>query len=92
MSAFLAIFLSVFFAELGDKTQIATMLFAADGERSRLLVFAAAAAALIVSTGLAVLAGAAADRLLAGLPLKLVAGAGFVLIGGWMIVEHFAKG
>lgn len=92
MKAFLAIFLSVFFAELGDKTQLATMLFAADGRSSPVTVFAAAALALIAATGLAVVLGAAAERWLAFLPLKLIAGAGFVVIGGFLVFEHFARG
>ncbi|HBS32918.1 MAG TPA: hypothetical protein DEA40_14475 [Parvularcula sp.] len=92
MKAFLAIFLSVFLAELGDKTQLATMLFAADGRSSPLTVFAAAALALVAATGLAVVLGAAAERWLAFLPLKLIAGAGFVIIGGFLVFEHFAKG
>lgn len=89
MTAFLTIFITVFLAELGDKTQLATVLFASDGGASRLMVFAAAAMALIASTGLAVLAGAAADRYLAALPLKLIAGAGFVIIGALMMIDHF---
>ncbi len=91
MKIFAAIFLSVFLAELGDKTQLATMLFAADGRAPRVVVFSAAALVLIAATGLAVLAGAAAERWLAFLPLKLIAGAGFLLIGGYLVVEHFAK-
>ncbi|MDZ7628308.1 MAG: TMEM165/GDT1 family protein [Parvularculaceae bacterium] len=91
MKAFLTIFLSVFFAELGDKTQLATMLFAADGRTSHLTVFAAAALALVAATGLAVILGAAAERWLAFLPLKLIAGAGFLLIGGFLVYEHLAK-
>lgn len=91
MKAFLAIFFSVFFAELGDKTQLATMLFAADGRTPHLTVFFAAAFALIAATALAVFLGAAAERWLGFLPLKLIAGAGFLVIGGYLVFEHFAK-
>lgn len=89
MIAFLSIFATVFLAELGDKTQLATVLFASDAEKPKALVFAAAALALVASTGLAVLAGAAADKWLSALPLKLIAGAGFVIIGGLMMLDHF---
>lgn len=89
MTAFLSIFVTVFLAELGDKTQLATVLFASDGGKSKLMVFAAAALALVASTGLAVLAGAAADKWFSTLPLKLIAGAGFVIIGGLMMLDHF---
>lgn len=91
MSAFLTVFLSVFLAELGDKTQLATLLFAADGERSKLIVFAAAAGALIASTAIAVILGSAAERYLGALPLKLIAGGGFIVIGAFMIGEHLMK-
>lgn len=89
MTAFVSIFITVFLAELGDKTQLATVLFASDGGKSKLMVFAAAALALIASTGLAVLAGAAADKWFSALPLKLIAGAGFVIIGALMVLDHF---
>jgi putative Ca2+/H+ antiporter (TMEM165/GDT1 family) len=92
MTAFFTIFATVFLAELGDKTQLATVLFASDEGKSKLLVFCAAALALIASTGAAVIAGAAADRWLTALPLKLIAGAGFVIIGALMMIEHFRAG
>lgn len=88
MTGFITIFLTVFLAELGDKTQLATVLFSSDGDRSRLLVFAAASAALVASTGIAVLLGMAAERWMTALPLKLLAGIGFIAIGLWMVVEH----
>ncbi len=87
-SAFLTIFITIFLAESGDKTQIATVLFAADDDRPKWLVFAAASAALIASSAAAVLLGAAADRYLTALPLKLLAGLGFIAIGGLLIAEH----
>lgn len=88
MTGFITVFLTVFLAELGDKTQLATVLFASDGERSRWLVFFAASGALVASTAIAILLGLAAERWLSVLPLKLIAGVGFVLIGIWMIVGH----
>jgi putative Ca2+/H+ antiporter (TMEM165/GDT1 family) len=58
----------VFFAELGDKTQLATLLFASDRGLKPLMVFIAAASALVVSTALAVLVGNFAGRYLDALP------------------------
>lgn len=89
MSEILVIFITVFLAELGDKTQLATILFAAERETSPLMVFAAAAAALVLSTALAVALGVAAERYLTLLPLKLLAGLGFVAIGLWTVWDHF---
>ena len=53
----LTVFLTVFIAELGDKTQLATMLFAADKEVSKVSVFIGASMALILASAVAVLAG-----------------------------------
>jgi putative Ca2+/H+ antiporter (TMEM165/GDT1 family) len=84
----LAIFLTVFLAELGDKTQLATLLFAADGKSSPLWTFLAAASALVLSTAIAVCAGTLANQWLTMVPLKLIAGFGFIAIGLWMIAGH----
>jgi putative Ca2+/H+ antiporter (TMEM165/GDT1 family) len=89
MTQLLAIFVTVFLAELGDKTQLATVLFASERQTSPLLIFLAASAALVASTALAVALGTAAERWLAFLPLKLLAGIGFILVGGWTIFDHF---
>lgn len=89
MSQLLVIFATVFFAELGDKTQLATVLFATDKEQSRWLIFLAAASALVLSTAIAVVLGTLAEKYLTAIPLKLIAGIGFVIIGGWTIWSHF---
>lgn len=85
MAAFLTVFLSVFIAELGDKTQVATALFAADAEHSKWLVFFASSAALVTSAAVATLAGSFAREYLAGPWLKIIAGGGFVVIGAFML-------
>ena len=84
-----SIFAAVFVAELGDKTQLATLLFASDRDLSPFMVFVAAASALVVSMALAVLVGNFAGRYLEAMPLKLIAGVGFLAIGAWTIAEHF---
>jgi putative Ca2+/H+ antiporter (TMEM165/GDT1 family) len=89
MSQLLVIFATVFFAELGDKTQLATVLFATDKEQSRWLIFFAAASALVLSTAIAVVLGTLAEKYLTAIPLKLLAGIGFVVIGAWTIWSHY---
>ena len=78
---FLTIFASVFIAELGDKTQLATMLFAADKAVSKYTVFFAASAALIVASALGVLAGSVLSEYINEKYLHYLAGIGFIAIG-----------
>ena len=89
MQQLLVIFVTVFLAELGDKTQLATLLFAAERTAPPFMVFLAAATALVVATAIAVLLGSAAERYLALLPLKAIAGVGFIAIGVWTLYGHF---
>ena len=89
MRDLLVIFGSVFLAELGDKTQLATLMFAADSKATPWGIFAAAALALVLSTAIAVLVGTAAERWIAFVPLKLIAGVAFIAIGVWTVAEHF---
>lgn len=78
---FVTIFAAVFIAELGDKTQLATMLFATDKEVSKYTVFLAASAALVVASALGVLAGTLLSEYINEKYLHYIAGVGFVLIG-----------
>ena len=80
------IFVSVFLAELGDKTQLATLLFATDAAVSKMGVFLAAAGALITSSLLAVVAGAVIGSWIPAERLKMVAGIAFVAIGAWLLL------
>ena len=80
-TVFATIFASVFIAELGDKTQLATMLFAADKEVSKYTVFFAASAALIVASAIGVLAGSLLAEYINEKYLHYVAGIGFIGIG-----------
>jgi len=89
MRELLVVFATVFLAELGDKTQLATLLFASDAKSSPWPVFFAAAGALVLSTAIAVMLGTAAERYLTMVPLKLIAGLGFVAVGAWTIASHF---
>lgn len=82
---FLSIFASVFLAEIGDKTQLATMLFAADNKGQALTVFLASAAALVAAAGMAVVVGGALNRFINPQHLKLLAGVGFIAIGIWTL-------
>jgi putative Ca2+/H+ antiporter (TMEM165/GDT1 family) len=77
-------FLAVFLAELGDKTQLATLTFAASGQ-SRWAVFIGSAAALVATSAIAVLAGEAITRVVSPLLLKRLAGLAFVVIGAWVL-------
>lgn len=78
---FITIFASVFIAELGDKTQLATMLFASDKAVSKYTVFFAASAALIVASAIGVLAGSLFSEYINEKYLHYIAGLGFILIG-----------
>lgn len=81
------VFITVFVAEIGDKTQLATMLFASERDTSRWVVFAGASLALICAAAIGVLVGAQLERLISPRTLKVVAGIGFIAIGVWTLVS-----
>ncbi len=87
LKAFLTVFAVVFVAELGDKTQLATMLFAADRDVNKLMVFFAASAALVLASALGVLAGTLLAEYINEKYLSYLAGFGFILIGGWTLYQ-----
>lgn len=81
----LTVAISVFIAEIGDKTQLATMMFASDAKVSLWAVFIGSSLALIAAAGIGVVAGSALTKFIAPVTLKLIAGIGFIAIGIWTL-------
>ena len=83
----ITVFSAVFIAELGDKTQLATMLFAADKVVSKLTVFIGASLALILASAIGVMAGSVISEYVSEKHLHYVAGVGFIAIGLWTLLR-----
>lgn len=84
-------FAAVFLAELGDKTQLATLTFAGSSG-SRWAVFLGSAGALVCTSALAVVAGEAVSRVISPALLKRLAGVMFLGIGAWVLVTNRSAG
>ncbi|MEM7216850.1 MAG: TMEM165/GDT1 family protein [Pseudomonadota bacterium] len=87
ISLFMTVFGTVLLAELGDKTQLATMLYASEAQSSKFTVFVAASLALVLSTAIAVLLGAQISQYVEPRVLSFVAGIGFISVGVWTILQ-----
>lgn len=88
LKLFATVFSTVFVAELGDKTQLATLLYASDASHPKLTVFAASASALVVSSALGVLAGALVARHVSPAVVRWIAGLGFIAVGVWVLLSR----
>ncbi len=77
-------FFAIFLAELGDKTQLATLSLAASSA-SRWSVFFGSALALVASSAVAVLAGQVVARALPPVVLQRIAGVVFILLGAFYL-------
>jgi putative Ca2+/H+ antiporter (TMEM165/GDT1 family) len=84
---FFTVFVSVFVAELGDKTQLATLLFAAERDVKKLTVFLAASGALVLTSAIGVVAGGFLSHYVSEKYLHLIAGLGFIGIGLWILIR-----
>ena len=81
LKVLITVFVAVFIAELGDKTQLATLLFAADKDVNKWTVFLGASSALVVAAGIGVLAGGIIAQYVSERYLHYIAGVGFIGIG-----------
>jgi len=81
----LTVFGSIFVAEMADKTQLVTLLFAADKAVSKWVVFLGSASALVLASAIGVLAGSMLSHIISVRMMSMVAGSGFILIGAWTL-------
>ena len=90
LRTFFTTFGLVFLAELGDKTQLATMgLASAAGDGRRWLVFAASALALTLSSLIAVLAGDLLRSRIDPTTIQRAAAVLFIALGGLLLWQSF---
>jgi len=78
---------AVFLAELGDKTQLATLSLSA-GSSSRWAVFAGSALALCATSAIAVVAGDVVARVVSPLMLRRAAGVVFLVLGAVYLLRR----
>ncbi len=83
----LTVLSTVFVAELGDKTQLATLLFAADKEVSKFAVFLGASLALVLTSAIGVAAGGLISQFTSEKQIHVIAGVGFIGIGVWTLLK-----
>lgn len=87
MKLFFTVFITIFLAEIADKTQIATMLYASGAGNSKLIVFCGAALALITATALAVFVGTMLSQYINEKLMMRLAGGAFIAVGLWTLVQ-----
>jgi len=85
-SVIVSTFAAIFVAELGDKTQLATLSLAG-GRPAKLEVFIGSAAALVLTSAIAVLAGDLIARVIPPIWMKRIAGAAFLVMGALFLWE-----
>lgn len=90
--AFALAFAAVFVAELGDKTQLATLSLAAGNRRARWVVFAGSSVALVAAAALACLVGGLVGRHLQSRYLTLAAAVVFAGLGAAFLLGRAEKG
>ncbi len=84
---FLLTFVTVFVAEMGDKTQLATMLMSAQSQ-SPWGIFLGSASALVAASVISVVIGGGLGQLIPPETLQLIAGIGFIGIGLYVLWEE----
>ena len=87
LTLFFTTFVTVFLAEMGDKTQLTTITLSSTTNKP-LAVFIGSSMALILATLLGALAGGSIANLIPAFSLKLLSGTVFLIIGINLIVQN----
>jgi putative Ca2+/H+ antiporter (TMEM165/GDT1 family) len=85
-SVFSATFVTIFVAEIGDKTQFAA-LAAASQTKSTYSVLFATILALALAAVLGVLGGTGLGKFIDPSKMKLISGSAFILMGSWILFK-----
>jgi len=84
LSLLISTFLTVFLAELGDKTQLATVALSGTSDRP-LAVFVGSSSALVLASLLGAMAGGSIANMIPTEWLQLAAAVGFLIIGSQLL-------
>ena len=91
LSLLISTFLTVFLAELGDNTQLATVALSGTSDRP-LAVFLGSSSALVLASLLGAMAGGSIASLIPTEWLQLVAAVGFLIIGSQLLLRRNSDG
>ena len=90
LNLLLSTFLTVFMAELGDKTQLATLTISGTSKKP-LAVFLGSSSALVFASLLGALTGGSISAIVPEVVLKSIASITFLIIGLRLLINSFRK-
>ncbi len=86
LKVFSATFITIFIAEIGDKTQFAAMA-AASQTKSHLSVLLATVLALCLAGAIGVLAGSLLGKFIDPEKMRYLSGSAFIVMGAWILFK-----
>ena len=90
LSLLLSTFLTIFIAELGDKTQLATLAMSGTSNKP-LAIFLGSATALVLASLLGALAGGSISNFVPEIILKSIASVTFFILGIKLCINSFTS-
>ena len=90
LSLLLSTFITIFIAELGDKTQLATLTMSGTSNKP-LAVFLGSSTALIFASLIGALAGGSVSNFVPEIILKSIASITFFIIGIRLLINSFSS-